>query len=128
MQDELEDNQKDYCSLTHEYFCESLSTIEVKDNRKVAATQINNISYTISASHSDSDKSIRVPRKEKSRTGLLHNNPNINSPKRHGTQSHCMLCKNSVIPEKKYMLHSSEECFGRRSRQNSVRIGLVVYM
>ena len=41
--DDLEDNQEDYHSLTHEYFYDLLSAIEVKDNRKRAAIQIKNI-------------------------------------------------------------------------------------
>ena len=34
MWDEMEDNQEDNCSLTYEYWCDLLSTIEVKDNRR----------------------------------------------------------------------------------------------
>ena len=34
MQDELDDNTEDYRSLTYEYWCDLLSTIEVKDERK----------------------------------------------------------------------------------------------
>ena len=43
MQDELEDNKEYYHSLTHEDWCELLYTIEVKYNRKRAATQIKKI-------------------------------------------------------------------------------------
>ena len=38
IQYELDDNQEDYRSLTNKYWCDLLSTIEVKDNRKMAAT------------------------------------------------------------------------------------------
>ena len=71
IQDELEDNQEDYRSLTHECWCDLLSKIEVKDNRKMASTQIKNIAYSIVASHSYSNESVRVPRKKKARTGVL---------------------------------------------------------
>ena len=36
MQDELDDHQEEYQSLTHEYLCDLLSTIKVKDDRKRA--------------------------------------------------------------------------------------------
>ena len=38
MQDELEEHQEDYCSLTHEDWCYLLSTIKVKEKIKRAAT------------------------------------------------------------------------------------------
>ena len=53
MQYELDDHQEDYPSLTHEDFCGLLSTIEVKDEIKRAATHINNIPLARSASLSD---------------------------------------------------------------------------
>ena len=37
--DNLEDNQEEYSSLTHEYWCDLLSTIKVKDNRKGKRTK-----------------------------------------------------------------------------------------
>ena len=43
MRDELDDHSEDYCSLTYEYWCGLLSTIEVKDKSKRAAVQIKNI-------------------------------------------------------------------------------------
>ena len=54
MQDELEDKQEDYRYLNHEDWCKLLYKIEVKDNRKRAATQIKNIISSRTASHSDS--------------------------------------------------------------------------
>ena len=71
IQDDLEDNQEDYRSLTHEYWCDLLSTIEVKDNRNGSATQIKNIVTSRAASHFDSDESIRVLLKKKARTVVL---------------------------------------------------------
>ena len=53
MQYELEDNQEDYRSLTHEYWCDLLYKIEVKDNRKRAFYKIKKIATAIAASHSD---------------------------------------------------------------------------
>ena len=124
MQDEFQDNQEDYSSLTHEYWCEILSTIEVKDNRKRSSTQIKNITSARSVSHSDSNESIKVLRKNKSRTGALHNNPNRKAPKHNGNQRHCVLCKKSGIPEQNYMSHIDEDCFGKRSNKKSIRYRL----
>ena len=36
MRDELNDHPEDYCSLTYEDWCDLLSTIKVKDERKRA--------------------------------------------------------------------------------------------
>ena len=69
MQYELYDHQEDYCSLTHEYWCDLLYTIEVKDNRKRSAIHIKKISSDIAAYLSDSDRYVRIPRKEKARLG-----------------------------------------------------------
>ena len=93
MQDKLEDNQEGYCSLTHEYWCDLLSTIKVKDNRKMAATQINNIDYDRPASHYDSGRSVEIPRKNKARTGVLRKNKGTKNKalKHHSTQRHCMI-------------------------------------
>ena len=73
MKDELEDNQEDYRSLVHEYWCDLLSTIEVKDNRKRAVTQINMIATSKLACHYDSNEFIRVPCKKRARTGVIIN-------------------------------------------------------
>ena len=124
MQDDFENNQEDYCSLTHEDWCEILSTIEVKDNRKMSATQIRKIASAREASHYDRDKSISVPRNKKSRTGALINITNRKAPKLHGNQSQLMLLKKAGFPKQKYMLHITEECFGKLSDQNSIRYGL----
>ena len=85
----------------------------------MSVTQINKIDSIRVASHSNSNRSIRIPRKKKAKTGVLCNNkePNNKVPKHHGTQHHCVLCKKSGMLEKKYMLHSAEECFGKRFNQ-----------
>ena len=125
MQNELEDNQEDYRSLTHEYWCDLLSTIKFKENRKREATHINKIDYDRADSHYDSDKSTRVPRKNTSKTGVLHSKPNRKAPRHHVTQSHCILCNKEKTPEQKYILHSDEDYFGKRSYQKSIWDGLV---
>ena len=65
MQDDLEDNKGKYRYLDKEYWCDLLSTIEARYNRKSAATQIKNIESARAAYHSDSNKLVRVPRKKK---------------------------------------------------------------
>ena len=71
MQDELEDHPEDYFSLTYEYWYDLLSTIEVKDENKWAATQIKKIASDRAASLSNSDNSVIIPRKKKATTGIL---------------------------------------------------------
>ena len=89
MQYELDYNQEDYRSLVHENWCDLLSTIQVKDDSKRVATHINKIAYTIASSLSDSDRSVRIPRKKKARlrAGVLRSNKGThkNAPNHHGT-------------------------------------------
>ena len=68
--DELDDNIEDYRSLTYEYWCDLLSTIEVKDERKRAAVYIKKIASTRPASPSNSDESVRIMRRKKAKTGV----------------------------------------------------------
>ena len=88
MQDELEDHPEDYHSLNYEDYCDLLSTIKVKYERKRAATQIKKIASAISESLSDSAGSVRILRKKKARTGILRSNkgPQKKVHKHHGTQ------------------------------------------
>ena len=109
MQNELEDNLEEYNYLTHEDWCDLLSTIKVKDNRKRSANHIKKIASARAASNHDSDESIRFPRNKKSSTGVLHNNINIKATKHHGTQRHFVIYKKTGMPERKYMLHSAED-------------------
>ena len=120
----MEDNQEGYRSLTHEDWCDLLSTIKVKDNIKMSVTQINKIDSIRVASHSDSNKSVRIPSKKKTSTGVLLKNLKRKASKHHGTQRHFVIHKKAGITERKYMLHSSEDCFGKRSDQNPIRDGL----
>ena len=105
--------------MTHEEWCDLLSTIQVKDNRKRAATQIKKVASARSASLSESDGSVRVPRKKKAVTGVLRSNkgPNRKTPKHNVTQRYYMLCKNAGMPERKYMSHSAEDYTGTRTNQ-----------
>ena len=95
MKDELMDNQEDYRSLNHKYWCDLLSTIEVKDIRKRAATQIKKIASSRAAYHYDSYRSVRILRKKKSRNGVILSNkgPNNKVHKHHSTYRHCVICK-----------------------------------
>ena len=43
MQDELDEKNQDYRSVTHEEWCDLLSTMEFKDNRVRAEAQINKL-------------------------------------------------------------------------------------
>ena len=74
MHDELEDHPEDYHSLTYEYWCDLLSTIKVTDERKRAATQIKNIASVRSGYLYNSDESVRIMRKNKTRPGILSSN------------------------------------------------------
>ena len=71
MQDELEDQPEDYSSFNYEDWCDLLSTIDVKDESKRAAAQINKIDFSRSASLSDINKFVRIPRKNNPRNGVL---------------------------------------------------------
>ena len=92
MHRELEVQQQEYQSLTHEYWRDLLSTIKVKCDRKIAAIYINKIASDRSASLSESDKYVRILRNEKARlgTGVLCSNkgPRKKAPKHHVTQRH----------------------------------------
>ena len=99
MKDELEDNQEDYSSFTHEYWCDILSTVKVKYNRKREVTRINKIAALRAASYSDSDKSVRVPRKKKARTGVNFKQQGKKTTKQNSANCYCVLCKKVGMPE-----------------------------
>ena len=86
MRDELDDHPEDYCYLTYEYWCDLLSTIEFKDERKRAAGHINKIAYSRAASLSDSDGYMRVQRMKKTNTGVsnYHNSTRRAHDRHHG--------------------------------------------
>ena len=60
--------------MTHEDWFDLFSTIEVKEKKKRAETQTKKIASDRSASLSDRYKSVRIMRKKKARTGVLHSN------------------------------------------------------
>ena len=115
MQDELEDNQEDYRSLVHEYWCDLLSRIEAKTFRKKAATQIKNIESSKTASLSDSNKSMSILRKKKASTGARFKQQGKKTPKQHSAQCYCVNFKNAGMHEQNYMSHNSEDYFGKHS-------------
>ena len=45
----------------------------------------------------------------------------MKTPNNHGVQRYYVLCKKAGMPEKKYMLHSSENCFGKRYNQQYIK-------
>ena len=67
----MEDHPEDYCSLNYEDWCDILYTMEVKYKRKIAPAQIKKIASARAASLSDSNDSVRIPSKKKSRTGIM---------------------------------------------------------
>ena len=122
----MEDNQEEYLSLDHEYCCDLLSTIEVKENRKRAATQINRLATSMAASNYDIDESVRVPHKKRVRTGFTPSQKTQGGkmPKHNGIQLYCALCKKEVIYHQNYMLHSSKNCFGKCFDQHPIKEGM----
>ena len=124
VQDELDDKDKDYFSVPHKEWCDLLSIMEGKYNRKRAASQIK----ILSASKAEPDNSYsntrpRVTQKNKERTGYMpsRKRQGKNNPKHKGFQCYCVLRKKAEMPERKYKLHISENCFGRGSDQESIK-------
>ena len=128
MKDELEDNQEDYSSLAHGYWCDQLSKIEVKDNRKRYVTQIKRLVASKVASNSDRYESVRVPLNKRVRTGFIPSRKyqGKNTPNNPGIHRYCALCKKVRINKRKYMLHIFENCFGKRSNHKYIKKGLGV--
>ena len=72
MQYYLEDIQEDYRSIIHEEWCDPLSTMEVKDNRKRSAAHINRLGTSKAAPNNyDSNKFFRVMCNKRAKTGVL---------------------------------------------------------
>ena len=67
-----------------------MSTIEVKDNSKMAVTQIKNIASSIAAYYNDRDESVRVLFKKKDRTSVLQKKHNL-------TTGRLSIMENSAI-------------------------------
>ena len=122
--DELDDHPEEYCSLTYEYRCNLLSTIEVKYESKRAAVHINKISSAGAASLYDSNNSVRIPNKKKAKTGVLRSNKLPKKTHRHhGIQFYCVLFKKSGMTDINYTSHSSKDYTGARTNQ-SIKYGI----
>ena len=101
--------------------------MEVKDNSRRAAYQIGKLSVSKEApAISNSDTSTRVPHKKNERTGVLlaQNQKGKTTPNHSISHSYCILFKKSGIPEIKWKLHSSDNCFVKISYQASIKDGL----
>ena len=73
--------------------------------KKITSGRVASLSY--------SDESVRILNKKKSNTGILHSNKSPKkAPWHHGVQRYYVLCKKAVIPERKYMSHSSKDLTG----------------
>ena len=128
MQDEIEDKDKDYHSFPHKEWCDLLSTMEAKDNRKRTTDQIKILaaSKAVPANYF-SNVSAKVTLKNKASTCAIHTRKQQGkkNPNHKGSQRYCVLCKKTGMPERKYKLYSSENCFGCRSDHKSIKEGLV---
>ena len=96
MREELDDHPEDYRSLTYEYWCDLLSTIDVKEERKIVAVHIKMIDSVREAALSDNDKSVKIMRRRKANTGVLnyHKYPRRAHDRHHGAHSYCVLSNN----------------------------------
>ena len=79
---------------------------------------IKKIASAGSASLSDSDDSMGVPRRKKAKNVILcyNKSPKGAHERHHGVKSYCVICKKSGIPECKYLLHSAEDSTGVRPK------------
>ena len=111
VRDELDEHPEDYCSLTYEDWCDLLSTIKVKDERKRASVHINNIDSARAAYLSDSNDPARILKKKKAKTGLFHSNKSSkNLHRHHRIHRYCVLYKKAGMPKRKYTSHNDEDC------------------
>ena len=98
--------------------------MEVKDKKKRSASQTKRLAASKSSStNSDSNTSENVPQKNKARNGVLlyHNHKGRKNPKHKGYHNYYVLRKKSGIPGSKYKYHTSENRFGCRSHQESIK-------
>ena len=124
MQYELDNKYKYYFSVPHKKWSDLMSTMEAKYNRKrsVDETKILSASKSNSA-NSGSNKSAKVTHHRKDNTGFLPDRKHQfkKNPKNKDFQYYCMLCNKAVMPERTYKSHISENCFGKRSGQESIK-------
>ena len=87
MRDTLYDHQEDYRSLIYEDWCDFMSTIEDKNERKRSVGHIKKIAPSRAVSLSDSDKSTRILCRKKAKTGVSnsHKTPRRTHDRHHGT-------------------------------------------
>ena len=119
------DHPEDYRSLTYEDWCDFLSTIKVKYERKTESVQIKKIISAREGYISDSNESVRILRKKKAKTCVLRTNkyPQKSHKRHHGIHHYCVLCKKTGMPERKYRSHSADDCTGVRTNR-SIKDGL----
>ena len=86
---------------------------------------INKIASTRAASKSDSDKSVKITRRKKAKTGVLSSNksPRSAHDRYHGVKRYCVIYKKTGITECKYSLNSAEDCTGVRTKR-SIKDGM----
>ena len=114
----MDDHPEDYITLTYEDWCELLSNIKVKYERKRPAGHIKKIVSARVASLIDSNKSAGVPRRNRAKAGVLnsHKYPRRAHGRNHGAHHYCELCKKAGIPDRKYMSHSTKDCTGGHTK------------
>ena len=100
MSDEWDDIPEDYRSLTYEDWCDLLSTINVKYERKKATVHIKKSASARAASLSESDESVRIPRRKKAKTGVLRAKkpPRRAHDRHHGVHRYCVIFNKERIP------------------------------
>ena len=121
----MDDHPEEYRSLTYEDWCDLLSTIEVKYERKRAAGHIKKIDSARAASLSNSNESMRVMHRKKAKTDVSnsHKPPRREHKRHHGAQCYFVIYKKAGMPECKYMSHSTEYCTGVRTKR-SIKDGM----
>ena len=123
MRYELENNQEEDCSLSYDNWWYLLSAIKFKDNSKRSVTHIKRLEISRTASNSESNESISIPRKKRLKTGVIisRKHQGVKTPKHHGIQTFCALYKKAGMHEQKFMSHSYENCFGNFSANSPSR-------
>ena len=81
---------------------------------------IKKIASATEVSLSGSDKSMRIPRKKKAKTGFSnsHKSPRRAHDRHHSAYRYCVLFKKSGMPDHKYALHSTEDYTGVSTKRS----------
>ena len=94
------------------------------NNSKRDGAQIKRLAIHKAATESSIEERIRFPRKKKTRTGIILDRKTIRKPPNHGvTQFYCVLCNMYGMNQWKYMSHSYDICFVKRSDQMKEDMG-----